>query len=173
MTVIFNEEQAKEKRRKIDEKIREEREWKETLSIMKKVSSSLIISFALVGLLFLHFEVTTWTLIFATIILSATFIPVVIKVLIGDAENSAIVSTKYSPDIEYMSATRGKKVCDYNFVFHEEDDTAEFYIITESETGEMGEKKIGNYFEQIYTDKIKEITIDLEESVMYIPKMSA
>ena len=173
MTIIFDEKQAKENKMKVIERMEEEKEWKEMLLIMKKASCSMIVSFALVGVLFIHFEINKKTLIFATFIFLSVFLPAVVKILKEDIKDSVVVQANYSPDIEYMSAVKGKTVCDYNFVFHNENDTAEFYIITEDDFGTVEEERIGDYFEQVYTDEFKEITINLEESIMYIPKMSA
>lgn len=168
MTIIFDKNKALQNKEQIHKEVRKENSLRKTKKIATTALFSLLCAGVVITAFFTKNNLNLKGILFAALILSWFLLPSLFKVLKEDVADTVFPNSRYSPDVQYLLATKNKNVFDYNLI--EYDNYADLSFSLQNREGKTERASIRGLRKKS-SEKVKEVTVDLETSTVYIPSL--
>ena len=168
MKIIFDRKKALKEKMKIEEAVRKENSRRKTNAIIASVASSLGLSAIVIFVFFTKNNLNFKGACFALGILLAFIIPSLRTVLKEDIIKTVFPNTRYTPEVRYLLATKGKTLKDIELKYN--NDSVELFIITKNESGFAAKDFVCRLKKRVCKD-ITDIVVDLQKATVYIPAL--
>lgn len=168
MTIIFDKNKALQNRERIREQVKKENRRRTIKNLFSNMLTPCLCAASVIVVLFSRYNMTIGTVFFASAVLLGFIVPSLIRALKENIANTVFPDSQYSPDVQYLIAIKGKNAFDYHLIEH--DNHADLSFSLQNREGKV-ERAYIRGFKKKTSEKVKEVTINLETSIVYIPSL--